>query len=330
MSSNHDIAVRFAKEAGNPNPRLLLNQRGNVYVNPYDHRELLSYGSHFVLARIMLDENGDRAWWLLNGDRYSHSTSRHQSDIRGAAQRTGLPVIILPFTALREAKIMQDTIQLQEVLPDRWESTWHTVPTRDDIPGYPYDMRERPDGQWEYETRAHRLGASVFRATYRTGWTPGKYDGEWTEASFLSAFDTQESTPLYFLAQLPGHPKTVARAFEALKPRAVRNADKSSGEYVRQGDVFAVATERSTREITRGGKLPIAKRALVLGVSHTASEVVVAGGKTYGRGILRHEPGRWRESEHKRVKMGDSKTWHLIVKNTVPPDRSWSMGGNVD
>jgi hypothetical protein len=34
-------------------------------------------------------------------------------------------------------------------------------------------------------------------------------------------------------------------------------------------------------------------------------------------------------------RMGDRKTWHLIVKNTVPADqygdsRSWSLGGRVD
>jgi hypothetical protein len=327
--SNHDIAVRFAEEAGKPNPRLLLARSGNVYVNPYDHRELLSWGSHFVLARIMLDSNGNRAWWLLNGDRYSHSTSQHQSDIRSAVQKTGLPVIILPFSALHEAKIIPDTIQLREVQDDRWEDVWRIAASYDDIPPW-RDKQERPDGRWEYAVPEHHLGESVFRAAYRTGWAAGKYEGEWVEASFLSAFDTQETRPLYFLAQVPGNPKTVAAAREALKPRAVKNADKTGTAYVRQGDVFAVETGLTTRELTRGGKLPIVKRAQVLGVSHTISEVITVGGKTYGRGIMRHDPGRWRTPEHKRVKLGNGKTWHLIVKNTVPPDRSWSIAGNVD
>lgn len=327
--SNHTITRRFAEQAGEPNAKLLLAQAGSVYVNPYDHRELLSWGSHFVLARIMLDGQGNRAWWLLNGDRYSVSTSQHQSDIRSAAQATGLPIIILPFTALSEAKIMQDTITLLEVLPDRYESTWHTVATRDDIPGYPYDQRERDDGRWEYETREHRLGASVFSATYRTGWTPGRYEGEWVTAHFLSAFDTQERNPLYFLAQLPGKAKTVAAALESLKPRTVKAAEVAGLPVVRQGDVFAVPAGKTTRELVRG-KAVIQKRVPVLGVGHTVSEAVIVGSKTYGRGVLRHEPGQWREPEHKRVKLGDGRTWHLIVKNTVPADRSWSMGGNVD
>jgi hypothetical protein len=328
--SNSTIAQRFAEQAGRPDARLLLARSGNVYVNPYDHRELLSWGSHFVTARIMLDSQGERSWWLLNGDRYSVSTSRHQADIRSAAAATGLPVIILPFTALREARIELNSITPHEILKDEYVTTIHTVATRNDIPeGYSWSRRELPDGRWAYETGEHRLGASVFSASY-VEYENGRNYGPHTlrRAHFLSAFDEQERNPLYFLAQLPGKAKTVTAALESLKPRVVKAAEAAELPVVRQGDVFGVPTELATRELT--ARAPIQKRARVLGVNHTVSEVAIIGRVTYGRGVLRHEPGPWREPEHKRQKMGDGRTWHLLVKNTVPPDRSWSMGGNVD
>lgn len=60
----------------------------------------------------------------------------------------------------------------------------------------------------------------------------------------------------------------------------------------------------------------------MLGTSHVGTEVAtMPDGSQYARGIMYHDPtllGETRERDHARQRMGDGKTWHLIVKNTVP------------
>lgn len=344
--SYDDIAIRWAENTGKPGRALLRSQAGNLFVHPYDDRELVSYGTHFTLARIMPDAEGNpRGWWLVNGDSYSVSTSRHQGTVRAAVARTGLPVLIVPFTVLDRASINRDSIVPVEVTADRYEPETHIVAARTDLPahmqGNPeyYNARPRDDGRWEYDTQRHWLGASVFKATYLISEGTYGVDFHTTErtAYFLSAFDEQETRPLYFLAELPqgAHPQTVAEALEALKPPEVLEAEAEGVTVTRQGDVFAIPTAKDTRTLKTSGDYYDTKHLdYVLGVNHTATDVIEVYGDqtmTYGRGLLRHSPtGLWRAPEHKRQKMGDGKTWHLLVKNTVPDGRSWSMGGNVD
>lgn len=333
MATHAEIAGRFAGEAGKPGARLLRTQHGSIFVSPFDERNLLSWGTHFVLARIMPGDDGARSWWLLNGDTYSISTTRHQGIVRGACQRTGLPMLIVPFSCLREARIDPESITPVDLQPERFDTVEHQARTRGEVPEGQQNARQLPDGRWTWATYRHWLGASVFRADYtvrdRTADSPTR------TAYFLSAFDEQEPRPLYFLCELPqgAEPSTVEQAVHALKPPEVAAAEAAGLACTRQGDVFAIPVTLTTRQLP-------AKRqrgAYVLHLSHTATEVCVADdGTTYARGILRHAPVQsWRAPEHKRQPMGDRKTWHKIVKNTVPVDgdgnsRAWSRGGNVD
>jgi hypothetical protein len=330
MTTHAEIARRFAEEAGKPDARLLRTQSGSVFVSPHNERNLLSWGTHFVLARIMLNQAGERSWWLLNGDTYSVSTTRHQRIAREACQHTGLPVLIVPFSCLRQARIDPETITPVDISAERFETIEHHARTQDEIPEtYRWQARQLPDGRWAWTSYRHWLGASVFRATYTTADL-----GEVT-ACFLSAFDEQEPRPLYFLAELPqgAEPATVEAAVQTLKPPEVVAAETAGVACTRQGDVFAIPTTLATRQLPRKRE----RSACLLNLSHTATEACVTDdGATYARGILRHAPTQyWRAPEHKRQPMGDRKTWHLIVKNTVPFDangnnRAWSRAGNVD
>ena len=379
MTSHADIARRFAEIAGTGG-RLLRASGANVYA---DDRQIYSYGAHFPMARIMLDDAGQRSWWLVNGDTYSVSTSQHQSHVRGALASTGLPMLIVPFSCLDEAHIDRDSIVPVEITQDRYESTTHHGAELADVPeshrvygensgswvdGYGYHVED--DGRYAWVTRRHWLGASVFRATYQQPgtWVPddeanreaserhGKeittytryVEGERVTASFVSAFDDQERTPLYFLAELPQPyaPETVAEAMDVLKPSEVWLAERRGKSITRQGDVFAVPVDITTRELVKQAATRD-RGVRVLGVNHTATEVITVSNTlpgmpddestvaTYARGTLRHAPERWRQPEHRMQRMGDGKTWHLLVKNTVPVDangrsRSWSRGGRVD
>jgi hypothetical protein len=330
MTTHAEIAGRFAEHAGKPDARLLRTQSASVFVSPHDERNLLSWGTHFVLARIMLTDAGERSWWLLNGDTYSISTTRHQRVAREACQRTGLPTLIVPFSCLRQARIDPESITPVDISPERFETIEHHTRSKGEVPEtYRWQARQLPDGRWVWTSHRHWLGASVFRATYTT------VDLSEVTACFLSAFDEQEPRPLYFLSELPqdAEPATVEQALHALKPAEVVAAEDAGVASTRQGDVFAIPTTLATRQLPRKRE----RGACLLNLSHTATEACVTDdGATYARGILRHAPAQyWRAPEHKRQPMGDRKTWHLIVKNTVPIDangnsRAWLRAGNVD
>lgn len=347
MATHEDIVNRFASEAGKPNPRMLRRAGANVIA---ESRTLYSYGYHFALAEIMSDGDNSRAWWLVNGDNYSVSTTRHQSITRDALQSTGLPMLLLPFTALREAGIDRSTIRPVEILPDRWTDEPQYAATAEEVPqsrrwsGFPgtyphastdgYYAHELSDGRWTWTVRRHWLGASVFTAKCETAYY------KYSTATFLSAFDENETRPMYFLAQLPdgATPATVAEALEALKPPEVTDAEAAGVTVQRQGDVFAIPLEITTRGVrAEAVNREISHAVYVLNVNHTATEsAVTPDGRTLARGTLRHRPREyWRQPEHRNVRLGDGKTWHRLVKNTVPMDsrgqsRAWALAGNVD
>lgn len=366
-TSTEDIIRRYAREAGKPSPKFLYSASLNVYVNSRygtgrdygaGSDTIYSYGSHFPMAVIMPDRvTGEtRGWWLLNGDRYSPSTTRHQEALRSAIKGTGLPVLIIPFSALNPSGIDRSSITPIEILPDRW--TWE--PREREEPPAEWQVMDDSsfhgstrawqqrisDRKWLCEVSVHHLGESLFKADFSyTEYVPSYTDLTTMErvypgytprkgsAYFLSAFDTNEpGQGLYFLAQLPegASPPTVAEAFEALKPAEVHQSEyfAGPGSVLRQGDVFAVRSDRATRELPGPGK----RSAYVLGVNHQVTEVRIDGmGNTYGRGVMRHKPQEsGRRPEHRSVKLGDGKAWYLLVKNTVPAGRSWSVSGQVD
>lgn len=358
MASHSDIIARWVRDVRADDPKFLSDTRANVKVrqlHPAKHAAIFSYGTHFEMARWVPETDQHTGFWLLNGDTYSNSTTRQQSSVRSAVQRRatkdGEPVVILPYTPLESAGIDLSTIVPVEITADRWEPV--TYRTAADIPGHigdsvqadpagsyyieSGDVIANPDGTFTVVQGRHVLGEALIRATFTTG----AWDARVTATGyFLSAFDHQERTRHYFLAQLPADaaPTTVAEAFEALRPPVVKLADRAGLPVTRQGDVFAVPTEFTTRDLH--AHAPTVKGANLLGLGHIATETItLPGGVTYARGILTHRPvtawGTRRPAEHRRQPMGDRKTWHLIVKNTVPTDdagesRAWSQVGNVD
>lgn len=189
------------------------------------------------------------------------------------------------------------------------------------------------DAMYHWSEQRHWLGESVFRAAYTRWDRAGRLDTRHVRY-FLAAFDEQEPQPLFFLAELPAgaRPRTIAEAREALKPAQVAAAEQAGTEVLRQGDVFAIRSDLTTRQLKAPGTWACSTAAYVLGVNHTATEVITRGGDTYARGLLRHRPpGR---AEHRTVVLGDRKSWWLLCKNTVPmvhgQSRAWSMGGRID
>lgn len=361
MTSHRDIVQRWVDVQLGKETRLLRPRTSNIIAT---EDTLYSYGRHFPLATtIMFDDNSGVETFLLNGDRYSVSTSQHQAIVR-SCMPSHKHIIIVPFSALAAAGIDKTTIKPIDIQSDRQEK----VVRRCDAPhkfnggqvvpedigkfdsevvstDYVFSSCDCP-GNVGHVAWQHFLGASVFTATVHE-----RIDGVEIVRSnvpFLSAFDQNEARPLYFLCEMPESfavkdygDATYGDAIEALKPFDVLAADANGIEYVRQGDIFAIASDATTLDLKKLGA-KIVKRSknidecFLLNTNHTATEVMkVPYGSTYARGVLYHDPDM-RERDHARRKMGDGKTWHKIVKNTVPSrdksfsTRAWTLGGRVD
>lgn len=344
MATLEQHAARYFRDAGTDDPHFLKATEGtNMFALHYSGGRmpgdtLYSYGTHFPLAvRMPATDTAPDGWYLLNGDRYSVSTNRHQAITREYANASGLPVMILPFSAIRESGMEMGSIIPVAVDEDRWESVTERR-RAEDLPSYMRspeaiamyvkwgELTDNGDGTYDYTHKVHHLGEAVFYAEYRTGRYDDEGHGIKQAAYFLSAFDEQEGN-LYFLAQLPygATPSTVEEARDALMPPLVRLAVQDLAVQ-RQGDIFAIPMhEVKTRDLAGANE----RGAYVLGTNHKATEARVVNGTTYARGILRHRP-QWRDPDHRNVKLGDGKTWFALVRNLVPEGRSWSLGGNVD
>lgn len=97
------------------------------------------------------------------------------------------------------------------------------------------------NGQLYWEENVHRLGASLFSAVGEDG----------RRHKFISAFDTNEPQPMYFLAQLPdgSGATTYEEALDALAPPLVHEARAQGRAVGRQGDVFAIETNLTDEEV---------------------------------------------------------------------------------
>ena len=158
-------------------------------------------------------------------------------------------------------------------------------------------------------------------------------------AYYLSGFDHEEARPLYFFAELPrgAKPTTVAEAYEALKPDPVKMAEQMNRSVFRQGDIFGIPMETVDAKALKaqGARIERRKMAIlelepvmrevqpanlpyVLNTNHTATEVAyLPNGVTLARGTMYHDP-QGRRADHARRRIGDGKSWHVVIKNTVP------------
>lgn len=265
--------------------------------------------------------------------------------------------------------------------PVKVRDTQHAkVEARPDANWWAHGSAElQSDGTWTWTEDRHRLGDSLFEATVRTTKdirdreTGRLLETKWVrrrKVKFLSSYDYAEPQRPYFLCELPRtDAATVEEAFEALKPAEVLAAEahpllSENGEpleVLRQGDVFAIPTTYTERELGQiavmfdspEGKVRTRLRskhgsgAFILSTNHTATRVIVTRDGYYGQGVMYHDPGGWRQPDHRRVKLGDGKTWYRLVKNTVPiartgmthraanvnqsgQSRAWTLGGMVD
>lgn len=177
-----------------------------------DGDTLYSYGRHFPLAVRYQSPEGYQ--FLLNADRYSVTTSRHQSRCFELGPQ-------VPFSALHAAGINPYALKIV----DRRNDDWHQVPA---------PTPENP----EHTRSEHTLGATLI---------------EHKGFFYLSSIDENEPWHMrsYFLCQLKHEVDSIAKAYESLMPHTIRELNEKGEPYLRQGEWFFLPTEFKTRHLPR-------------------------------------------------------------------------------
>jgi len=121
------------------------------------------------------------------------------------------------------------------------------------------------------QEQIHHLGACVFSA--ETGGRRHK---------FLSAFDQDEPSQMYFLAQLPDRSgaTTYDQAVLALAPPLVHKARLEGRRVFRQGDVFAIETNLTDEEVYARAKTRVRREVVLYNTNPRVLAEVIAGNRT--------------------------------------------------
>lgn len=367
--------------AGSNQLNMFISDDGALCVRPI-RSDAATEMARFVGERRLINQRGGAL--LLNGDGFEASKMQAiQTRIRERARRgTGARfggqknMLIVPYAALRGAEIDLATIlpvfaqgdsfitertslgspegePRSAIVTHRWhefgdgnqfrisrrswsKQLWRQAifQPRNGLPGW-RNVTVRK-GEWFVISRVHVLGASGFSAVGP--------DGE--RHRYISSFDPDEPTPMYFLAQLPdeGEYANYQDAISLLAPPIVHEARRQGLDVRRQGDVFAIEIRGDldlgdamiqrrdaifpspgstgpglVSRFTRRHKTW--KNLMIYGTGHTADILVIKpNGATYIKGTMYHDPvlertGRTREHQNVPLK---ADTWYLCVRNTVP------------
>jgi hypothetical protein len=184
------------------------------YKCPIINGVLYSYGRHFPLA--WKAPKGSCVDYVINGDKYSVTTSSHQRDAIGMLK----PNVQIPITACDAAGVDWRTMVIVDKTDDE---SWNECPDTGrrvewDFGSHRYvdDKTDCPkrssrglgDAKWKPVWR-HRLGSVLLRD--QRGWM------------WLSSMDENEPAHLqkYFLCRLPSkRVRTVKEAYESLRVKA--------------------------------------------------------------------------------------------------------------
>lgn len=221
--TNYAIVFNYFFAKGKERTRFFTG--GNIY---YEKDVLYSYGRHFPLA--VRCKNG----YILNGDRYSNTTSGHQSLTRSLAENHNQETsnrkthhCIIPFSALQAAGIKIEAATIVDVTDDTYETM---------------QRRNHKTGEME-EYKVHHLGASLIRSGTRR---------------YLSSIDNSSRRHSFYLVELRSRRvKSVQDGFRDL----AANLDDEQyrryllGEIKRQGEYFLEPQpELNTKKLKKQAK----------------------------------------------------------------------------
>lgn len=284
---------------------------------------MFSYGHHFPLALHV------GSYILVNADRYSVTTSNHQSDVNVAAGDKG---IAIPFSAMAAAGIrmydpykylgesgaeFEKHLQIIDFLPPHYETMKRKDPKTGEIFTYPDQQRAL--------TFIWTLGASLFR------WMGYLEEDKWRY--FISGIDNTGRTRRgnYFLTELVNPASSVDEAYEQLKPESIKIDIQEGYDVVRQGEYYFIRIiEEEYKMYIKGKTIEKMKPCILpdIGRGNTASSHVAREGIYIKdddvylvKGTVRHQRG-----DHKMLRLGED--WHIVSHNVQV--QSFSANGGFD
>ncbi len=272
---------------------------------------LYSYGRHFPLA-VRRGEPGAE-WYLLNGDKYSKSTSKHQGITYSVFSNSPR----VSFTALNAAGISYNSCKLIDFTKDEYEYAYHDniefANFKNLMPaGAEYHEKKDVDGRILSKSY-HRIGAVIL---------------EQGKNHFVCGMDEGS----YFISLLPKKVKTVQESFEVLKPKRIIEAEKQGVSPLRQGEWFFIPVARpylithpiKEKDFEKSAALPSADDS---SNQHICTRLKKIGKRYFVKGIVRHRnPRTNRRADHKPLKLGEG--IYEALCNTAKGN--WSASGRVD
>lgn len=253
---------------------------------------LFSYGSHFVLAKRKDD------LFLLNGDRYSNSTSKHQSITR---QELGYNSPTTSFSALSNAGIGLDSLKIIDFTGDETAETIVNLKEfKAKIPVGATVTYSRDKFTGEINRIGYHLAGSILIL----------HD----EKYYICGMDDNS----YFVSELPHVVKTVKNAYASLKPEIVQEYEVEHPEDIihRQGEWFFIPYSHykvKKKDFVSNISLPTTDSQSNF---HKVTRYILKGKTILCHGTVRH-------SQHKMVKLGN--VIHRAVCNTAV--NNWSVSG---
>ncbi len=267
---------------------------------------MYSYGSHFpLLVR--------RDWgFILNADKYSSTTSQHQSQCFKHA------TVQLPFSSLRSAGVDYRQFNLIDHEAQRWDTIGYRKANTDTvISKAQYEVLDAEQQNGFYPVEERRPESAIIEQN-------GKH--------YLSSMDNQN----YFLCLLPEPVRVIAKAFSSLKPKEVKDDN-----FIRQGEWFFVeATDlpliKDTVEASLKARYHGMTPKFILptrtsgGNLHIATRGTTIGDSIFVSGQIRHQTRWGGRGDHRMLRLStlDSIKIYRAFENRALG--SWSASGRVD
>lgn len=262
-----------------------------------------SYGHHFPL--LVRWNNG----YLLNADKYSPTTSQHQSMCFSIAD------LQIPFSTLEDA-LLNNLNKLN--LVDKEEARW------DKTGRYIVDTKYQPlkNIKGIGKTVTKRELDTLYLIAYFTNLKMGVVEDEerrpqgavleYNGNYYLSSMDGEN----YFLAKLPEKVETVSEAFQSLIPLEMVGKD-----YERQGEWFFTPIDmKKPKSNIQKWRYLSPKNGTA---HHSARDCILEIGYKYPlvRGTIRHD-----NKDHRMLRLGE--IWHMAIESRHL--ESWGAQGRVD
>lgn len=304
VGSINEVAVAFVQNHNGPNK--------NISKNFFFEKNILySYGFHFPLC--VRTEYKGKEFFLLNGDRYSNTTAKHQGNIRSRLiKKTFCTVSASAIRAIDRNVYILKRLRIIDFTKDLYASVDEKNPLPKNLPEGT-EIQYTKHGNIE---SYHRAGTLLFEFGGRT---------------FLCGMDDGS----YFVSELPKAARTVNEAFVLLKPKKIHNVEHS---VKRQGEWFFLeikADWKTVKEVLKSMEPSFSLPHFNNGNPHVATR----GRKASTLLCLMNMKlnpndhiisGSIRHHQHRTLKLNrmDNPKLFLAIKNTSV--NNWSASGLVD